>query len=212
MRIKPLPTTVTVALAAFFLAMSSPATTNLAGMQKGKPQPPPPTPSTYSATLGASIHNDAASTGNEADYPDHSQDGLKSPGHLFLPAVDLTGSIAGPNRNGNFTGTLGGNITGLVISHVDELPDWFDGGNPCQENEVATLRDLGLVGSALNGTLDWRFGELAGSLKGNPRIDWRLDGVMDARAPAGHLWETAAARGLSSFQSSNRAAPRTTSL
>ena len=175
---KLLPTAVTVAL----------ATTTLVGMQKGKPGPPPPPPSTYSVTLGPSIHDDPASTGHQEDYPDASQDGLQSAGHLILPATNLAGTIAGPNRNGNFTGSISGAISGLVVTGVDELPDWFDGGDPCQEDEVAQLRALGLVGAPLSGNLTWTFGELTGSLKGNPRIDWQLTGVMDS---VGATWSLA---------------------
>jgi hypothetical protein len=176
MIIKLLPIAVTVALA---------ATTTLGGMQRGKPQQPPPPPSTYSATLGPSIYDNPTSTGNPEDYPDGSRDGLKSAGHLSLASTDLIGSITGPNNNDNFIGTIGGPINGLVITGVDELPDWFDSGDPCQEDKVDQLRALGLVGSPLSGSLTWSFGELGGSLKGNPRIDWHLDGVMDS---AGAPW------------------------
>ncbi len=182
---KLLPTALTVALA---------ATTTIAGMQKGKPSPPPPPPSTYAATLGPSIHDDPASTGNAEDYPDASQDGLKPAGHLLLPAADLIGSIAGPNRNGNFTGSIGGHIDGLVVTGVDELPDWLDSGDPCQADEVAQLRSLGLVGSPLSGSLTWTFGELGGSLKSKPRIDWQLNNVMDS---GGATWSLSGHSGSS---------------
>jgi hypothetical protein len=182
MRITPLPTAVTVVIAAFMVTLGpSPATTAVAGMQKGKPTPPPPPPSTYSVTLGPSIYDDPTSTGNEEDHPDGSLDGLKSAGHLELPASNLSGSFSGPNSNGNFMGTIGGPIAGLVITGVDELPDWYAEGNPCQENEVLQLRALGLVGAPLSGTLTWTFKQLTGSLKTKPRIDWRLDGVMDSQ-------------------------------
>jgi hypothetical protein len=150
-------------------------------MQKGKPQPPPPPPSSYSVSFEPSIDDDPNSTGNQADYPDSSHDGLKSAGNLSLPATDLTGSISGPNKNGNFIGTIGGPISGLVITGVDELPDWFADGDPCQPDEVSQLMALGLVGSPLSGTLTWTFTELTGSLKGKPRTDWRLDGILDAQ-------------------------------
>jgi hypothetical protein len=132
-------------------------------------------------TLGPSIYDDPTSTGSEADHPDNSLDGLQSAGHLLLPATDLTGSISGPNSNNNFMGTISGAVSGLVITGVDELPDWYASGDPCQESEVSQLTALGLVNSPVSGSLTWTFKQLTGSLKTKPQIEWRLDGVMDAQ-------------------------------
>ena len=188
MPIKQLSSALTITFAALLIVFAPPrAASTVAGMQKGKPTPPPQ-PSSYSGALGPSIYDDPDSLGTEEDYPDASRDGLKPAGYLSLPTGDFTGAITGPNKNGNFIGAIGGPITGLVITGVAELPDWYDGGNPCQENEVSQLTNLGLVGSALSGNLTWTFSELGGSLKGNPRIDWQLEGVVDSQ---GMTWSLA---------------------
>lgn len=201
MRNRVLPLT-TVILAAALVALNPPAPGTATGFveaasQKGKPKPPPPPPSTYSAALGSSIHDDAASTGNAEDYPDASQDGLKPAGYLSLPFASLTGSIAGPNGYGNFTGTIAGAINGLTITGVDELPDWFDGGDPCQEPEVAQLVGLGLVGAPLDGQISITFTELTGSQKGTPHITWSLSGAVDNQ---GGMWSLAGHSGRSRAQ------------
>jgi hypothetical protein len=170
------------------LSPVSPVTPEIAmeaAAQKGKPKPPPPPPATYAMTLGPSIHDDPTSTGNAEDFPDQSQDGLKPAGYLSLPAAMLVGSIAGPNGYENFTGTMSGAITGLTITGVAELPDWFDGGDPCQDNEIAELTSLGLVAAPVDGTLSMTLTELGGSLKGTPHITWSLGNVLDA---AGATW------------------------
>ncbi len=179
----------TVALAASFVVLNPPSPVAtlapLEAAQKGKPKPPPPPPpppSTYEATLGVSIHDDPTSTGAPEDYPDASQDGLKPAGFVSLPSASLTGSIAGPNGYGNFTGTVAGAISGLTITGVAELPDWFDGGDPCQEPQVANLIALGLVGAPVSGDLSMTFTELGGSSKGTPHITWSLGGVLDLQA------------------------------
>ena len=185
MRNRLLPAMTVVLAASFVLNPPSPVATfaPLEAAQKGKPQPPPP-PSTYEATLRPSIHDDPTSTGEPQDYPDASQDGLKPAGYLSLPSALLVGSIAGPNGSGNFTGTIAGVISGLTITGVAELPDWFDGGDPCQDADIAELTTRGLVGAPVGGHLSMTLTELGGSLKGTPHIMWSLSNVLDLQGAA----------------------------
>lgn len=173
----------------------SPTTSGLGAGQdvqaKGKPQPPPP-PSSYTVSLGPSIHDDAASSypGSPGTHPDASQDGLPSPGVLLLSSTALSGQLAGPNSNGNFTGSLSGMASGFTITDTAELPDWYDSGDPCQDSQdgdvttgfddVDMLRNLGLVGpgTSLSGDLSIEFGQLTGPNKREPRAEWQLANVL----------------------------------
>ena len=195
---KIIPVLLATSVAAWACSESpvSPTRSGIGGSQdalaKGKPPnddpPPPPPPAEYTMTLSASINEDPAGPSEyegTGPFPaDDSQDGLPSPGHFTLGATPLTGNLSGPTADGHFEGTFTGSVSGLSISHVGELPDWFSGGDPCQPVEVNQLIADGLVGpnSSLGGAFTLTLSEF--TLKGSPgtrgtfpRVEWTLDGV-----------------------------------
>ncbi len=125
---------------------------------------------------------------------------MPSPGHLELAFATVTGNL-NQTSNGNFVGTLGGAVSGLTITNVAELPNWYTGGDPCQEPEVQALRNLGLVGGSVGGTLDMTWSEFkinGGSQRGTyPLIEWQLTGVADNQ---GGSWTLAGHSGRSTPQ------------